>query len=206
MGEANRASVSARDPRLGQVGEPSASPTAVRAPARTLQPAPLPKQVEGGTAAPPTVRGAPPSLVEGIEARAAGQGGPARGLDADRWNGVVSQLGLTGLVRELANNTALETADDSSVSLVLDEACAQLLSKEREAALKQALEAYAGRGLRLSIRVGAPPRETPARERQRTTNERQLAAEQAIDTDPTVQALKEKFNARVSPGSIRPKV
>jgi DNA polymerase-3 subunit gamma/tau len=118
----------------------------------------------------------------------------------------VPQLGLTGLVRELANNTVLETADDGNVSLVLDEACAQLLSKEREAALRQALEAYAGRGLRLSIRVGAPPRETPARERQRTSNERQLAAEQAIDTDPTVQALKEKFNARVSPGSIRPKV
>jgi DNA polymerase-3 subunit gamma/tau len=210
-------------------GEPSAPPIATRAPARTLQPAPLPKQGGATTAvapAPPrapAARDAPRRLAdgiearraghgspacefaEGIEARAIGQGGPGGGLDADSWNGVVPQLGLTGLVRELANNTALETADDGNVGLVLDEACAQLLSKEREAALKQALDAYAGRGLRLSIRVGAPPRETPARERQRTSNERQLAAEQAIDTDPTVQALKEKFNARVSPGSIRPK-
>jgi DNA polymerase-3 subunit gamma/tau len=195
-------------------GEPSAPPTAARAAARALQPAPLPKQVGGPTAAAPAplagaTSGAAPraasGLADGIEARAAGQGWPAGGLDADRWNGVVPQLGLTGLVRELANNTTVETADDASVSLILDEACAQLLSKERETALKQALETYAGRGLRLSIRVGAPPRETPARERQRTSSERQLAAEQAIDTDPTVQALKEKFNARVSPGSIRPK-
>jgi DNA polymerase-3 subunit gamma/tau len=220
-------------------GEPSAPPIATRAPARTLQPAPLPKQGGATTAA---GQGRPASgladgiearaagqgrtasgladgiearaagqgrtasgLADGIEARAIGQGGPGGGLDADSWSGVVPQLGLTGLVRELANNTALETADDGNVGLVLDEACAQLLSKEREAALKRALDAYAGRGLRLSIRVGAPPRETPARERQRTSNERQLAAEQAIETDPTVQALKEKFNARVSPGSIRPK-
>jgi DNA polymerase-3 subunit gamma/tau len=235
----------------GRTKEAAGGPSVTRGPARTLQPAPLPKRVGGTTTAAPAPPAAPtigatPStagglaarteartagqggpaggladgiearaagqggpaggLADGIEARAAGQGGPAGGLDADRWNGVVPQLGLTGLVRELANNTVLETADDGNVSLVLDEACAQLLSKEREAALRQALEAYAGRGLRLSIRVGAPPRETPARERQRTSNERQLAAEQAIDTDPTVQALKEKFNARVSPGSIRPKV
>ena len=186
-------------------GEPSLPPTAMRPAARTLQPAPLPKQVESGATAAPAVGGASPRRSQANAARTAGQGRGAGGLDVDRWNAVVAELRLTGLARELANNTALETADEGSVSLVLDEACAQLLNKEREAALKQALESYAGRGLRLSIRVGAPPRETPARERQRTSNERQLAAEQAIEADPTVQALKEKFNARVSPGSIRPK-
>ncbi len=208
-----------RSPRLDPIGESATAPThmtgrtseasrasdSARIPARSLQPAPLPKQIQSGVTAAPAQRGAPPRLAEAPAASAAGQGRGTGGFDADRWNSIVPQLGLAGLVRELANNTALETANEGSVSLILDETCAQLLSKEREAALKQALEAYAGRGLRLSIRVGVPARETPARERQRTSNERQLAAELAIDTDPTVQALKEKFNARVSPGSIRPK-
>jgi DNA polymerase-3 subunit gamma/tau len=37
-------------------------------------------------------------------------------------------------------------------------------------------------------------------------DEKQQAAVQAITDDPNVRALQEKFNARVNPASIRPKV
>ncbi|BAU48160.1 DNA polymerase III subunit gamma/tau [Sulfurifustis variabilis] len=120
------------------------------------------------------------------------------------WAAIVEALGLAGLVRELANNTAPETLSNEMVSLVLDESCGQFLSKDREASLKQALDRHFGQSVRLSIRVGKPPAETPAQQRARSRDERQQAAVEAINSDPNVRALREKFNARVNPDTIKP--
>ena len=131
---------------------------------------------------------------------------PSAAAPADKWGDVVGQLGLAGLVRELANNTTLESYTDGGMALVLEESHAKLLNKEREAELKAALEKYYGGAIRLTIRVGRPAVETPAKEKTRLQDERQQAAVQAIAEDPNVRALQEKFNARVNPASIRPKV
>src|SRR5581483_11711521 len=72
------------------------------------------------------------------------------------WAETAGRLTLNGLLRELLNNTALDFINDKSIGLVLDEACAKLLSKEREGALKAALEQHYGRPLQLTIRIGAP--------------------------------------------------
>ncbi len=122
------------------------------------------------------------------------------------WSEVVAQLKLTGFARELANNTMLESYTDGVLALVLDDSCGRLLNKERESELKQALDAQLGGVLKLSIRIGKPPTETPAKERNRLQDERQQAAVRAIQDDPTVQALQQRFGARVNPNSIRPKV
>ncbi len=124
---------------------------------------------------------------------------------AERWSEVVAALGINGFLRELASHTVLESEADGTLNLVLHESCAKLHNKEREAELKRALEQYYGRALKLNVRVGQPAAETPAQEKTRERNERQEAAERAIQTDPTVGALMEKFNARVVPGTVRPK-
>jgi DNA polymerase-3 subunit gamma/tau len=123
-----------------------------------------------------------------------------------KWAEVVSQLKVAGLLRELANNTTLESYENGAMVLVLDESRVQLLNKEREVELKQALESYYGQAIMLTIRHGRPQVETPAMEKVRVQDERQQAAVQAITDDPNVRALQEKFSARVNPGSIRPKV
>jgi DNA polymerase-3 subunit gamma/tau len=131
---------------------------------------------------------------------------PAKPVDANlSWAEVVPLLKLTGLARELASNTTLESRTGDTLSLILNEAHAQLLNRERETALRQALEDYHGRPVKLSIRAGAPQGETPAQEKRRQQDERQQAAVAAIENDPHVAALKSQFNARVNPGSIRPK-
>jgi DNA polymerase-3 subunit gamma/tau len=124
---------------------------------------------------------------------------------ATRWSEIVAGLNVTGLMRELVSHTVLESETDGAIGLVLNEACAKLHSREREIELQRALEAYYGRPLKLQLRVGAPPVETPAQEKTRARNERQEAAEQAIRRDPAVGALVERFNARVVPGTVRPK-
>lgn len=123
-----------------------------------------------------------------------------------KWSETVSQLGLGGLTRELANNTTLESHVDGAMTLILDESRVQLLNKERENELKQALEKYYGGAVRLTVRAGRPEQETPAKEKTRLQDERQQAAVQAITDDPNVRALQEKLNARVNPASIRSKV
>ncbi|HEU5339170.1 MAG TPA: DNA polymerase III subunit gamma/tau C-terminal domain-containing protein, partial [Sulfuricaulis sp.] len=123
-----------------------------------------------------------------------------------KWSEVVPRLGLTGLLRELANNTMLVAYSDGVMTLTLEETHAKLLSKEREEELRKALEKFHGAPTRLKVELGRPVAETPAREKSRLQDERQQAAVQAIVDDPNVRALQEKFSARVNPASIRPKV
>ena len=122
------------------------------------------------------------------------------------WAGMVEQLRLTGLVRELAANASLDSYADGVMRLTLDATFAHLLNKERETALKETLQTLLGQALTLQIKVGSPVMETPAREKLRNQDERQQAATAAIAEDPNVLSLQEAFNARINPGSIRPKV
>ncbi|MGQ0587653.1 MAG: hypothetical protein ACT4PK_10710, partial [Gammaproteobacteria bacterium] len=68
-----------------------------------------------------------------------------------------------------------------------------------------ALSRQAGATLRLVIEP-APGAQSPARHDEQRDAERQRAAEQAIDADPAVRALKEKFGATVRAGSVQPTV
>ena len=122
------------------------------------------------------------------------------------WAGTVARLKLSGLARELASHASLDTHVDGTVRLTLDTTFAHLLSKEREATLKQALEEFHGGPVTLHIRTGSPAAETPAREKSRHQDARQQAAVAAIAEDPNVRSLQETFNARVNPSSIRSKL
>ncbi len=180
----------------GAVAEASAAPAAAPR-IKTAAAAPM------APAAAPAAPVAKPQPASPVSAAAPVKPRPAP--TAERWSEVVTALGLGGLLRELASHTVLESESDGALNLVLHESCAKLHSKEREAEFKRALEQYYGRALKLNMRVGQPAAETPAQEKTRERNERQEAAERAIQTDPTVGALMEKFNARVVPGTVRPK-
>ncbi len=121
------------------------------------------------------------------------------------WSELVAPLQLSGLVRELANNSMLDSVEGDTFTLTLDQAFAHLLNKEREAALRDALSGHFGWPVSLRITAGKPAAETPAREQQRTQNERVQAATDVIMNDPTVRTLQDEFNAQVNTASIRPK-
>jgi len=127
-------------------------------------------------------------------------------VEASAWSAVVAQLKLSGLARELANNTVLESDQAGELGLILDQAAAHLNNKERTAALKKALEEYYGHEIKLRIQVGVADGESPSKERQRILDEQQQAAVAAIANDPNVRALQENFSGRINPASIRPKI
>jgi DNA polymerase-3 subunit gamma/tau len=174
---------------------PAAAPVPKTATSTTSAPAPRAAPAVTPTANPATV--APVATATALQ---------SAGAPEAKWSDVVARLGLAGLLRELANNTTLESHGDGTLTLTLDETHAKLLNKEREEGLRQALEKYYGSPMRLKMNLGRPSVETPAKERSRLQEERQQAAVQAIVEDPNVRALQEKFGARVNPASIRPKV
>ena len=88
----------------------------------------------------------------------------------------------------------------------MDSAHHSLLTPRAQQRLQKALADYLDRDIRLEIQVGDAPAkvETPARAVVREQNERQQQAEQSIEQDSFVQAMKETFNAEIVPGSVKP--
>ena len=121
----------------------------------------------------------------------------------DDWGGIVARLQVAGLTRELALNSMLVGRDGETVRLVLSSDHAQVLSKQREAQLQEALCTYYGAPVRLAIEIGTPEAETPARHQARHQAEQVAAAVEAIEADPNVQGFRDTFGATVVEGSVR---
>jgi DNA polymerase-3 subunit gamma/tau len=124
---------------------------------------------------------------------------------SDDWSAIVARLGLDGMAAQLAAHCVLVGRSNGVVRLRLDRAGEAFRRPQLEQRLAQALAQHFGEALRLDIAVSDVAEVTPAREQAQAADERQKAAEQAIDADPNVRAMREVFGATVQPGSIRPR-
>ena len=61
-----------------------------------------------------------------------------------------------------------------------------------------------GEPVRLDIEVSREEVDTPARKAERHEQHRLERARQSLESDPTVQALKDRFGAVIQPDSIKP--
>lgn len=124
------------------------------------------------------------------------------------WREILEVLSVNGMVKQLAANCVLRDVNDNTIVLVIDEGHKTLCSTKAEKRLQQALCEYYDRDMRVEIIVedgsSVEKIETPAQTQTRETNERQQQAEQAIEEDGFVQAMKDSFNAEIVPGSVKP--
>jgi len=123
---------------------------------------------------------------------------------AGDWAQIVESLSLTGMLKQLAINCILEKRDEQSIHLRLDEDHAHLGRDTMKSRLEQSLQQHFSGSLKLVLQVGEPQTETPAARQQRLQQDRQQAAEQAIDNDGAVRALQETFGAQIVPDTIQP--
>jgi DNA polymerase-3 subunit gamma/tau len=139
---------------------------------------------------------------------AAAIGGAAASADAaaaaSDWPAIVAQLGLVGTTAQLAAHCTLVWRKGDVVRLKLDRAGEDFRRPQVEQRLAQALEKHYGASVRLDIAVSDGVEVTPARLQAQAADERQKAAEQAIESDANVRALREIFGATVVPGSVKP--
>jgi len=118
------------------------------------------------------------------------------------WPAIITQMRLSGMTLELANNCILMGVEENRVNLAKDSSTfstSQIVSN-----LENALQAFFQRPIKLNFVSEKPAQETPAAQILRRKQERQKTAEQEIEQDPIVLALKERLDARIVPGSIKP--
>jgi len=130
---------------------------------------------------------------------------PAKVLQFDdNWAGLVEALNLRGMVKQLAVNCTLQDKSATEVRLMLSRQNEQLLNPAMQKKLEEALCSSLQQKLKLHIELGDQQVESPAKTSERNQAELQQSAEDTIQQDPMVQALKENFNAEVVPNSVKP--
>ncbi|UQY35208.1 DNA polymerase III subunit gamma/tau [Pseudomonas fulva] len=128
---------------------------------------------------------------------------PATGLAAE-WLEIFPKLGLSGMTGSIAANCTLIAAEGDKWLLHLDPGHSALFNATQQRRLNDALNAYHGREMQLSIELVKPEQETPAQAAARKRANRQREAEAAIQNDPLVQQMISQFAASVRAGSIEP--
>lgn len=124
--------------------------------------------------------------------------------DGDFWYATVTQLvaseAIAALARELALQSQLVGRDTDQWMLRIErETLNQPSSREK---LTAALN-HIGHDVKLSIEIGSVV-DSPARRNKHAAEERQRVAEDAILSDPEVQALMRDFDAKIVPGTLKP--
>jgi DNA polymerase III subunit gamma/tau len=140
----------------------------------------------------------------GVRSAAADAVAPPVAAAADDWASLVERMQLKGVVRELAMNCAIKKHDDAQWFMSLDTSHQQLLSKERQQRLQEALCDCLQKRVQLNIEIAGVEDTTPARQQQLEAATRQAAAVDTIEADSNVKAIQKAFDATLHPDSIRP--
>ncbi|MBS3951439.1 MAG: DNA polymerase III subunit gamma/tau [Methylomicrobium sp.] len=124
--------------------------------------------------------------------------------DSIEWSDLVVAIKIRGMTREFANNCVLRNISDTVCKLELDTGHKHLLSPKIEDNLQKALQDYFAKPIRLVIQTGEVEAVTPAMKLRKEREDLQQNAVDSINNDEAVAALKERFDARVVPGTIEP--
>jgi len=197
-----------------------------RAPAST----PVRPSAPAGPAAPPINDAAAPSRpaagrsdVSSVTAAKSGSPGRAaaafaaaraeaekKKLSRDDWAEFIASARVSGMARMLAQHCALgshEAGDGiDRIELVLPEEHRHLLEKAYQDKLQQHLARELGNDVQLRVRLGAPENETPVEIDRQARHRRQVEAVAAIESDPFVRTLIDRFDARLDEAAIAPRV
>ena len=175
---------------------PSARPLPVAPPVvevPVLEPLPAEPVQVGSPQSEPPVLAEPPAAGEAI------------GGSVD-WHALQEQVGLGGFNLQLAQHSELLGVTDNCFRLRLASDQRHLLQINKNGAekLQEALSNHYGRPVRVSIEVGEIATETPAQRNQAEKAERHAVALAALEQDPFVRELIERFDATLEAASVKP--
>jgi len=125
-------------------------------------------------------------------------------LNPRSWPSLLEQLGLHGIVYNIASHCELRRCAPPVLEFVLDASNASLFNDKHRSRISMVLENYFETELSVSVECGEPEAETPAMQKLRLTEERQREAVEAIDSDPLLQQLIERFDGELDRSSIAP--
>lgn len=128
-------------------------------------------------------------------------------LSPANWTQIIAELKLSALTRQLAENSGLVKYEQDTVHLSLSPELGHLATDNCKQKLQMALSKKLGQAVKLlfadaseAITVGP----TLAVERAEHQAVKQQHAVESIHNDPTVEIIKNTFNARIIENSIKP--
>ncbi|MDR2092811.1 MAG: DNA polymerase III subunit gamma/tau [Azoarcus sp.] len=121
------------------------------------------------------------------------------------WRGTVQALGLSGLARELAQHCEWIDCADDKLRLRLSDIYRHLLEINRAlpARIESELARALDRPVTLHIEIGVIAGQTPAQRDELDRRERQAQAVAALERDPFVLGLIERFDASLGENTVR---
>ena len=128
---------------------------------------------------------------------------PRLSPESENWPEIIAALNLTGMSKQLANNCLFDGIKGHECHLQLDPNFKQV-GRSAEEKLKEALEKYFAKPLKLIFSQQTSQQLTPALQIQKAQEDKQQAAIDSIDADKNIHDLKETFAARIITGSIEP--
>ena len=127
---------------------------------------------------------------------------PAKDEPAPDLYALIERMQPSGITRMVFDHCQLTSHADDRWELVLAEGHDLLLRDNSRASVQEVVSEYVGREVRVDIVIGKPDQETPFERRRRLDAERQREAEEAANSDETVQSLLRVFGGTV--GSVQP--
>jgi DNA polymerase-3 subunit gamma/tau len=162
-------------------------------------PAPAKKKPDAAAA-----RSAAPAAGGGASAGAAVQAaGSGQAFDGD-WPRLATQLKVSGVARQLAQQSELRSFDGESMELGLAFSAKHLADRSYQDKLRASLQAHFGRPVALKIAIGEIGGNTAAVQAQSERQARQGKALEAIHGDAFVRDMMDTFDATIVNDSVKP--
>ncbi len=124
--------------------------------------------------------------------------------DPAQWPATVAAMNLTGMAAQLAAQSEWVSLRGNALTLALPVSHRHLADRVYADKLKAALEQATGRKLLLAFEVGDSTAGSLAAQKRKAVAEAQANGEQAFREEPFVQALINRFDARVKSETITP--
>jgi len=181
----------------------SAAPRAPAQPPRAAAPVANERMHMASVAEPSPVRAAPTPIAAAPAPARAPVPVDAGGMP--HWDTLIEQANLRGPLGQLAQNAALRGREGQTLVLALQPMHMHLAVEPMVSQMEERVSQTLGERVKLRfVEEHGAASETPAARAANAREVAQSAAEQAIEEDPLVQALKRDFGARVVPQSIKP--
>ncbi len=118
-------------------------------------------------------------------------------LTAENWYRIVAALNLTGTARQLAVNGVPAGMDSGECRFTYEPAAQAVATDGALSKLTEALEAYYGKPVTMTLQAVRPEQETPIQRNARILAENKAQALATIARNPHVQGLKSQFGAEI---------
>jgi len=114
--------------------------------------------------------------------------------DSASWTELISQMSLTPMLKNIAENCVIKTRNETSWTLLLAPSHKHLLSPQASEKLQKQIQNITSQPIKLNIEIGSSDAKTPATQKADSKNKKDQEAREKISQDPVLNSLLNELN------------